>query len=509
MSDREEVLGDPRLDFRMQIEQPHCVGYGGTAAAHFFRNVLLPHIEFASKTSIALRFLNRIEIGALQIFDQRKLEHFQIAGRAHDDRDFAQSYFLSSTPAPLACDQFMPAIAPPDEQRLNNSVLTDGIDQFLERFRREIFPGLQWARIDAGQGNLINVLALIDVRSGWYRSRADKGAQTFAESRLRHVREAIGSIPITQMTTHGLRDCCAFARQHIASKMSQAPNLITLGHSPDPDDAFMFYAIAKNKIDLLGYRFEHRLEDIQTLNERATRGELEISAVSIHACAYVADKYALMPCGASMGDGYGPIVIRKIPSAKSQTPTKNVDTRESLRDCVIAVPGKMTSAFLALQLYLGHFDHVVVPFDRIFDAVKNDEADAGLIIHEGQLTYAQAGFAKVVDLGAWWKRETELPLPLGGNVIRKDLPAGIRHDLLEIVRQSIEYGLAHRDEAVGHALPYARDMDQNLAGKFIGMYVNEFTRDYGETGRMAIRRFLGDATRAGYVGTLSEIEFAK
>ena len=182
--------------------------------------------------------------------------------------------------------------------------------------------------------------------------------------------------------------------------MARDVTTFTIGHSPDPDDAFMFYAIAKNKIDLLGYRFEHRLEDIQTLNERATRGELEISAISIHAYAYVADKYALMPCGASMGDGYGPIVIRNKQTVRAgqalnvQPPVlnKDVDAREALRNCVIAIPGKMTSAFLALQLYLGDFKHVVVSFDRIFDAVKNGEVDAGLIIHEGQLTYAQAGF---------------------------------------------------------------------------------------------------------------------
>src|SRR5438270_12224164 len=202
-------------------------------------------------------------------------------------------------------------------------------------------------------------------------------------------------------------------------------NSFTLGHSPDPDDAFMFYAIAKNKIDLRGYRFEHRLEDIQTLNERAIRGELHVSAISIHAYAYVTDKYALMPCGASMGDGYGPIVIRK-----HSTPNEDVDLREHLRKLVIAVPGTMTSAYLALQLYLGEFKHVVVPFERIFDAVKNGKADAGLIIHEGQLTYAKSGFDKIVDLGAWWKGETGLPLPLGGNVVRKDLSERVRHDLV-------------------------------------------------------------------------------
>ena len=264
----------------------------------------------------------------------------------------------------------------------------------------------------------------------------------------------------------------------------------------------MFYAIAKNKIDLHSYRFEHRLEDIQTLNERATRGELHISAISIHAYAYVADKYALLPCGASIGDGYGPVVI-----GKASTPKEAVDPRERLKNLVIAVPGKMTSAYLALQLYLGDFKHIVVPFDQIFDAVKRGDADAGLIIHEGQLTYAKAGFQKIVDLGEWWKKETGLPLPLGGNVIRNDIPSEVRRDLCQIMRESIDFGLAHRDEAVQHALPYARDMNQQLADKFIGMYVNDFTRDYGEIGRAAIRRFLGDAQRAGYIDNLAEIEF--
>ena len=273
----------------------------------------------------------------------------------------------------------------------------------------------------------------------------------------------------------------------------------------------MFYAIAKNKIDLCGYRFEHRLEDIQTLNERALRGELHISAISIHAYAYVADKYALLPCGASMGDGYGPIVIRKRPSPNAQRPTSNADAdvREALRDCVIAVPGRMTSAYLALQLYLESFKHVVVPFDEIFDAVKSDRAEAGLIIHEGQLTYAQSGFTKIVDLGEWWKRETGLPLPLGGNVLRKDIPPDVRHDLLEIIRESIDYGLAHRAEALRHSLPYARDMNAELASKFIGMYVNEFTRDYGDVGRTAIRKFLGEAQSARYIDNQFEIEFVE
>ncbi len=333
------------------------------------------------------------------------------------------------------------------------------------------------------------------------------------------------------------------------SSTRQRTERFTLGHSPDPDDAFMFYAMAENKIDLRGYRFDHRLEDIQTLNERARRGELHISAISIHAYAYVASNYALLPCGASMGDGYGPIVVRKRPTRLRQgyggqapnsgsfaraarfgvrrsatgrirrgeldaafdrpTPNEDVDARESLRGCNIAVPGTMTSAFLALQLFLGKFDYVVVPFDKIFDAVKSGRANAGLIIHEGQLTYAQSGFEKIVDLGEWWKQQTGLPLPLGGNVIRKDVPAPVRHELSEIIRESIDYGLAHRDEAVRHSLPYARDMSTKLTSKFIGMYVNEFTRDYGETGRAAIRKFLTEAHDKGYIDGPVKLEFVE
>jgi 5,8-dihydroxy-2-naphthoate synthase len=296
----------------------------------------------------------------------------------------------------------------------------------------------------------------------------------------------------------------------------------TLGHSPDPDDAFMFYAIAKNKINLRGYRFEHRLEDIQTLNERARRGDLHISAISIHAYAYVADKYALLSCGASMGDGYGPVLIRKQQASNIEhpmsnsstlqpfnTPTSDESARELLRDRTIAVPGKLTSAFLALQLFLGEFEFTVVPFDRIFDAVETGQADAGLIIHEGQLTYAQSGFEKIVDLGEWWKRQTSLPLPLGGNVVRKDIPLPVQRDLNEIIRESIEYGLMHRDEAVAYSLAFARDMNQRLASRFIGMYVNEFTRDYGAIGRAAIRKLLVEAYDKKFIGVPIEIEFVE
>ena len=289
----------------------------------------------------------------------------------------------------------------------------------------------------------------------------------------------------------------------------------TLGHSPDPDDAFMFYAIATNKIDLRGYRFEHQLEDIQTLNERAHRGELHISAISIHAYPYVADKYALLSCGASMGDGYGPVVVRKRSMLNAESLTSNEDpfddlrARKFLNGKRVAVPGTMTSAFLAFELFLGEFNFVVVPFDRIFDAVESGRTDAGLIIHEGQLTYARSGFEKVVDLGEWWKRNTELPLPLGGNVVRKDIPRPIRRDISEIIRESIDYGLAHRDEAVAYSLAYARDMNRQLASKFIGMYVNEFTRDYGEIGREAISKFLNDAHDKGYIDVPIELEFVE
>ncbi len=306
--------------------------------------------------------------------------------------------------------------------------------------------------------------------------------------------------------------------------MIPLPEVFTLGHSPDPDDAFMFYAMAENKIDLHSYRFEHHLQDIQTLNERALRGELHISAISIHAYAYVADKYALLPCGASMGDGYGPILIRKRPTPNSEasafdvrrsalgvsvasSQSEDAELREHLRNLLIAVPGRMTSAYLALQLYLGRFRHVIVPFDEIFDAVKSGHADAGLIIHEGQLTYRREGFEKIIDLGEWWKRETGLPLPLGGNVLRKDIPKDVRHALLEIIRRSVDYGLAHRAAAVKHSMPYARDMNPELADEFIAMYVNEFTRDYGDVGRAAIRRFLEDARSAGYIENEFEIEF--
>lgn len=281
---------------------------------------------------------------------------------------------------------------------------------------------------------------------------------------------------------------------------------LSLGHSPDPDDAFMFFALAEHKIDTRGWTFEHILQDIQTLNERATRGELAISAISIHAYAYVLDRYALLPCGASMGDGYGPMLVAK---EGTVFPTDAEELKAWLRERTIAVPGLMTSAYLSLQLFLGEHRHVVVPFDEIFAAVHASKADVGLIIHEGQLTYRSEGFVKVLDLGQWWKEETGLPLPLGGNVIRKDFSEAERSELNEILRESIQYGLAHRAAGVAHAMPLARGMDTPLADQFIGMYVNDYTLDYGDEGRRAIREFLGRAHRAGLIPAPVELEFVQ
>jgi len=273
---------------------------------------------------------------------------------------------------------------------------------------------------------------------------------------------------------------------------------LTLGHSPDPDDAFMFYALARNKIDTRGWRFEHVLQDIQTLNDRALRGELDITAISIHAYPFVADRYALTSCGSSMGDGYGPMVVTREPMSV-----------ESLRGSTIAVPGERTTAFLALNLLLGRatFAHRVVMFDEILRYVAEGKADAGLIIHEGQLTYTDHKLHLVVDLGEWWKRTTELPLPLGGNCIRCDLGTPAMNEVAAILRESIEYSLAHRQEAVEYALQFARDMGRDLADRFVGMYVNEWTIDYGETGRRAIRELLRRGHEIGMVPKVERIDF--
>jgi 1,4-dihydroxy-6-naphthoate synthase len=276
---------------------------------------------------------------------------------------------------------------------------------------------------------------------------------------------------------------------------------LTLGHSPDPDDAFMFYALARHLLPTPGYEFEHILQDIQTLNERATRAELDITAISIHAYAYVLSDYALLRSGASMGDNYGPMIVGK-----------RAFTREELRERRIAVPGLMTSAFLALQLYLGvpkeKLNYVVVPFDQIFDALARGEADAGLIIHEGQLTYGTSGFVLSADLGQWWHAETGgLPLPLGGNAVKKSLGPKVIQELSVILYESIKYGLDHRAAGVAHALPLGRGLDTALADKFIGMYVNELTLDYGPRGERGVREFLDRAHHAGLIPAPVALEF--
>jgi 1,4-dihydroxy-6-naphthoate synthase len=277
--------------------------------------------------------------------------------------------------------------------------------------------------------------------------------------------------------------------------------LLTLGHSPDPDDAFMFYALAKELIPTEDYRFQHVLQDIQTLNERARRGELDITAISLHAYAYVCDQYALLPCGASMGDGYGPLLVARESLSRAEVARQR-----------IAVPGTLTSAFLALQLWLGKpaadLDHIVVPFDQIFNAVRSGAAAVGLIIHEGQLTYGNEGLKICADLGRWWGQETDgLPLPLGGNVIHKRFDAAERKKISDILASSIRFSLDHRPEAIQHALHFARDMGRELADQFVGMYVNHWTLDYGERGRRSIREFLGRAHRRGLIARLPELEF--
>jgi 5,8-dihydroxy-2-naphthoate synthase len=271
---------------------------------------------------------------------------------------------------------------------------------------------------------------------------------------------------------------------------------LTLGHSPDPDDAFMFYALAKDKIDRRGFEFEHILQDIETLNRRATRGELDITAISVHAYASVLDKYALLPSGSSMGDGYGPMVVAK----------KKISLDE-LAGKRISIPGEMTTAFLTLNLCIGRFDYEVVPFDQIFEHVESGKSDAGLIIHEGQLTWSARGLNQVVDLGVWWQEETGLPLPLGANAIRKDLGKETMEEVSDLLEESIRYSLDHREEAVQYALNWARDMEVDLADRFVGMYVNHWTLDYGERGREAIRTLLRRGHESGLIPNPVELEF--
>jgi 1,4-dihydroxy-6-naphthoate synthase len=276
------------------------------------------------------------------------------------------------------------------------------------------------------------------------------------------------------------------------------PRRITVAHSPDSDDAFMFFALARGKISDPELEFNHVLEDIQSLNQRALRGEYEVTAVSFHAYAYLADRYALLPHGASMGENYGPMIIARQPWQPSDLQGKR-----------IAVPGTLTTAFLVMRLWNPSLDHIAIPFDQIMDAVRAGKVDAGLIIHEGQVTYQAQGFHKVVDLGEWWKGDTGLPLPLGGNVIRKDLGPALMRRVSALLRESIRYALAHREEALDYAMQFGRNMDRRLVDQFVGMYVNDLTLDYGERGRAAVRRLLALGHERSIIPHRVEVEFVE
>jgi 1,4-dihydroxy-6-naphthoate synthase len=271
---------------------------------------------------------------------------------------------------------------------------------------------------------------------------------------------------------------------------------IHVAHSPDSDDAFMFYALATRKIDTGDVNYIHTLNDIETLNRKAMEGEYEVSAISFHAYAYLTDKYALLSCGASMGRNYGPVVISGKPIAP-----------KALAGKVVAVPGLMTTAYLALRLYEPDVKWEVVPFDRIQEDVQKGKYEAGLLIHEGQLTYRESGLYKVVDLGEWWLEKTGLPLPLGGNVIRRDLEPELQNQISQDIRKSIQYGLDHREEATAYALQFSRGLDTQRADRFIGMYVNELTVDYGAEGREAVVRLLEEARVQGLIPSKVALEF--
>ena len=272
---------------------------------------------------------------------------------------------------------------------------------------------------------------------------------------------------------------------------------IQVAHSPDSDDAFMFYALAEGLVDTGDLRYQHTLQDIETLNQRALSGELEVTAVSIHAYSYLSDRYSLLPHGASMGDKYGPRLVARQPT-----------TRAAVRGKRIAVPGLMTSAYLALRLYEPEFTPVVTPFDQIDEAVLSGSVDLGLLIHEGQLTYQDQGLHLVADMGAWWYEETGLPLPLGGNVVRLDLGDELIGRISRHLRASIAYGLQHRAAALDHSMKYARGLDRANADTFVGMYVNDWTLDYGDRGREAVRLFLSRGVEAGVIKKPVTVRFA-
>jgi 5,8-dihydroxy-2-naphthoate synthase len=271
---------------------------------------------------------------------------------------------------------------------------------------------------------------------------------------------------------------------------------ITVAHSPDSDDAFMFYGLATHKIDTGHISFTHVLKDIQTLNEEAMRGTYDVTAISFHAYAYISDKYALLPHGASIGDNYGPVLVASQPVGP-----------EEVARLRVAVPGTLTSAFLALRIFNNDFKYEVVQFDKIIDAVQTRQCDAGLLIHEGQLYYESMGLRKVLDLGEWWHTKTGLPLPMGGNAIRRDLGPEITQEVSRLLRESIHYSLANREDALEYAMQFARDMTSDLADRFVGMWVNDLTLDYTERGREAVRRLMAEGFDRGIIPHAVEVDF--
>jgi 1,4-dihydroxy-6-naphthoate synthase len=281
-----------------------------------------------------------------------------------------------------------------------------------------------------------------------------------------------------------------------SSSVSSAVREISVAHSPDSDDAFMFYALATNKVRVPGLKFSHTLTDIETLNRKAMEGFYDVSAISFHAYPYVQDKYALMPCGGSVGEQYGPMVI-----------SPRMVGLEELKSMKIAVPGTMTTAYLALKLFAPKIETAVVPFDRIIPEVLAGKYEAGLIIHEGQLTYERSGLKRILDLGRWWHEQTGLPLPLGGNAIRRELGPELIAQVTKALRDSIQYALDHREPALAYAMQFARDLDPQMADRFVGMYVNNRTLDYGEDGKLAVARLLEMGYKAGIIPHKPAVEF--
>ena len=357
--------------------------------------------------------------------------------------------------------------------------------------RLKSINGSSWASIVSSKRYRYSYDSLKSVRA------AIEILNQVSRARLRQSGQAVSLIQRRPTTQNTRKFPSEKVKRSMSSSVSPVKTQINVGHSPDPDDAFMFHALANDKIDTGAYTFTHTLQDIETLNKRALNAELELTAISLHAYAYLTETYALCACGASIGDGYGPMVVARQPGDIA-----------GLRGKKIAVPGTLTTAFLTLKLLLGdEFSYEVHPFDEILNVVEAGGADAGLIIHEGQLTYADQGLNLIVDLGKWWQEDTGLPLPLGANAIRKDLGETAMDEVTVLLKQSISYGLEHRAEALEYALQFGRDLDRSMADKFVGMYVNDWTLDFGERGREAVATLLKRGHDAGVIPNPVSLEF--